>query len=98
MRDRDGPQRPIGKAQGGANRPARVCQRPGAGTINAGCPAVRVVMIELVLAIILGGIAFVVLAVVVKTLAVAIVGGVVVFIAAGFGRRVVQEARGRRRL
>lgn len=60
--------------------------------------AANIVMIELVLAIILGGIAFVVLSIVVKTLAVAIVGGVVVFIAAGFGRRVFQEARGRRRL
>ncbi len=60
--------------------------------------AARILMIELVLAIILGGIAFVVLAIVVKTLAVAIVGGVVVFIAAGFGRRVYQEARGRQRL
>lgn len=53
-------------------------------------------MLELVLAIVLGGLTFVVLAIAVKTIAVAIVAGVVVFVAAGFGRRVIQDARGRR--
>jgi hypothetical protein len=53
-------------------------------------------MLELVLAIVLAGITFVVLAIAVKTIAVAIVAAVVVFVAAGFGRRVIEDARGRR--
>ncbi len=49
-------------------------------------------MRELVAAIVLGGIAFVVLAIVVKTLVIAIVAGVVVFILVGFVPRMISRS------
>jgi len=54
-------------------------------------------MRELLAALILGGIAFVVLAVLIKTIAVAIVAGVVVFLLVGFVPRILSDRRGGRR-
>jgi hypothetical protein len=52
-------------------------------------------MRELLAAIVFGGIVFVVLAILVKTLAVAIVAGVVVFILVGFAPRMITGRNGR---
>lgn len=56
-------------------------------------------MRELLAAVVLGGIAFVVLAILVNGLAVAIVGGVVVFLLVGFVPRTISRSgpRGRAR-
>ncbi len=55
-------------------------------------------MAELGIALVLAGVAFVVLAIVVKTMVVAIVAAVVVFIAVGFGRRIVADLGRQRRI
>ena len=54
-------------------------------------------MKELLAAIVLGGIAFVVLALIVKTIAVAIVAGVVVFLLIGFVPRTITGGKRRPR-